>query len=80
VTVFLTHEKIKVPEQPNADDCGLYVLHFSRVFLQDPVTVRRHMLESVGMAGPVEGMNEVWEEGKLKGMRKELKKIILETI
>lgn len=70
---------MKVPLQPNADDCGLYVLHFSRVFLQDPVTIRRHMLDSVGTVGPMDEINEVWENGKMEGMRNELKKIVLES-
>ena len=69
---------MKVPVQPNADDCGLYVLHFTRVFLHDPVTIRRRMLESVDTVGSLDEINEVWETEKIKGMRKELKNIVLE--
>jgi Ulp1 family protease len=28
---------LQVPLQPNSCDCGVYVLHFVRVFLSDPV-------------------------------------------
>lgn len=36
-----------VPQQPNMSDCGLYVLHFTEVFLQNdkelmPILVSRH--------------------------------------
>jgi Ulp1 family protease len=64
--------------QPNADDCGLYALHFARVFLQDPERIRQEMIDSVGVVWGAEHVNEVWEHVKLPEMRDELRNIILD--
>jgi hypothetical protein len=32
----------QVPRQPNFSDCGVYVLHFVRVFLSNPVLLTKH--------------------------------------
>jgi Ulp1 family protease len=69
---------LKVPMQPNTDDCGLYVLHFARVFLQDPVKMCQKMSDSVGVSWGAGHVNEMWEHLRLPEMRHELRNIILE--
>ena len=70
---------LKVPMQPNTDDCGLYVLHFARVFLRDPVKMCEEMLDSEAASWEEAAhFDEAWEHEKVPEMRNELRNIILE--
>ena len=35
---------LQVPRQPNYTDCGLYLLHFAELFMQDPLTYAKAMI------------------------------------
>lgn len=36
----------KVPQQPNEQDCGLFLIHFVEIFLEDPEGIAKAMVRS----------------------------------
>jgi Ulp1 family protease len=44
LTAFQTNiMHIKVPQQPNGYDCGIYVVHFAKTFFSDAETYTKHI-------------------------------------
>ncbi|GAA5937981.1 uncharacterized protein JCM15063_005430 [Sporobolomyces koalae] len=49
---------VKVPQQQNYCDCGLYILHFVERFLADPLRMTRHIVGREIRPEPIKGNNE----------------------
>jgi Ulp1 family protease len=59
----------QVPVQPNFDDCGIYMLHFVRVFLENPIDMINIML---GDEMAMTANKDPWQEWQIPTLRQEL--------
>ncbi|KAF9063342.1 hypothetical protein BDP27DRAFT_1368076 [Rhodocollybia butyracea] len=57
---------LQVPQQPNYIDCGVYLLHFVRVFVE-----KVENLINVSNTRPLNEVDTDWEGARLKGLREE---------
>ncbi|KAI0926679.1 hypothetical protein AcV5_007405 [Taiwanofungus camphoratus] len=61
-----------VPSQPNYCDCGVYVLHFVRTFLKDPLRYSELILTTKAKGYPAEQRKVDWEGTVVDDLRNEL--------
>ncbi|KAH8104848.1 hypothetical protein BXZ70DRAFT_922722 [Cristinia sonorae] len=64
------HKNAQVPYQPNYCDCGVYVLHFVRKFMEDPAKFTRLIL-SKKRPGRAERAED-WDDKAVSSMRENL--------
>jgi len=69
-----TRRKVQVPSQPNFCDCGIYLLHFVRVFLKDPEMTYLRMREGKQSN---QAMKTSWQADTVPGLREELVTTVL---
>jgi hypothetical protein len=60
---------IQVPIQPNFDDCGIYMLHFLRIFLDNPIEMMDIML---GDENAIKATKDPWQDWQIAILRQEL--------
>ncbi|THV05195.1 hypothetical protein K435DRAFT_116251 [Dendrothele bispora CBS 962.96] len=65
---------VQVPLQPNFSDCGIYLLHFARIFVSKP----DYFCKLPGRSRPQEERMTDWEGHGLGDARENLRKRILE--
>ncbi|KZT64608.1 hypothetical protein DAEQUDRAFT_732383 [Daedalea quercina L-15889] len=66
-----------VPSQPNYCDCGVYVLHFVRVFMENPESYIQLILSQKGKNYGVEARKADWKGYEVENLRRELQARIL---
>ncbi|VDB95802.1 unnamed protein product [Peniophora sp. CBMAI 1063] len=62
----VSYQAVKVPLQPNDTDCGIYLLHFARIFAEDPEICLRECMHSTTTYAPL------WERRNVVDLRVEL--------
>jgi Ulp1 family protease len=80
-TQLLT-ELYQVPQQLNGVDCGIYMLHFCRIFTERPAKIglsieedAKQVIEIEEDDAPLEANDfTMWRPGDIKGMRSELRR------
>ncbi|KIO19485.1 hypothetical protein M407DRAFT_30847 [Tulasnella calospora MUT 4182] len=65
--------RVKVPQQPNTTDCGLYPGHFLSVFLSNPEAYTAHCRGETVMNGTVD---EIWQAGSIETTRRVLLSLV----
>ncbi|TFY58329.1 hypothetical protein EVJ58_g6479 [Rhodofomes roseus] len=66
-----------VPSQPNYCDCGVYVLHFMRVFMENPDWYTQLILSQKGKGYGPEQRKTDWKGDEVRKLRGELRARIL---
>ncbi|KAF9046438.1 hypothetical protein BJ165DRAFT_1163354 [Panaeolus papilionaceus] len=70
-----------VPIQPNFCDCGLYLLHFAKVFMNDPAGYFKHIVTPKPKMSNSEYLKlkkDRWRDEEVPGLRGHLKQRIVE--
>lgn len=70
---------IDVPKQNNLFDCGIYVLHFVRVLLDNPTKIMQRIYNQLLQQKPKDGREEtelLWQQADVCGARQQWRKII----
>ncbi|KAH9925567.1 uncharacterized protein B0H18DRAFT_1119406 [Fomitopsis serialis] len=66
-----------VPSQPNYCDCGVYVLHFMRVFMENPEFYTNLILSQKSRGYGPDQRKADWKGDEVKTLRKELRERIV---
>ncbi|KAF4617751.1 hypothetical protein D9613_006040 [Agrocybe pediades] len=61
-----------VPVQPNFCDCGVYLLHFARIFMNEPLKYCQSILSQKSKPPPNKEKQEVWQDHQVAEMREEI--------
>ena len=72
----MVHVDVRVPEQPNSSDCGIYMLHFFECFFSDPEHYALIALES--RRSKPDQVHGSWQGEHIANRRNYWRKLVLE--
>lgn len=74
----MVHIDVRVPEQPNSSDCGIYLLHFFERFFSNPTYFVDVALESRRGTATSTRVHSAWEGDHIEARRGEWRKLVLD--